>query len=105
MLCWAFNAIFTKASRRTTTETSFNDIPDMPGERPPKEMKSVTHVYIHCVTHVHALCREGERFLDRETFFVARASLFSIKNRSSIPSPGGEGEPSSPGMLSQFANS
>jgi hypothetical protein len=24
-------------------------------------MKSVTHVYIHCVTHVHALCREGER--------------------------------------------
>src|SRR5436190_19207227 len=60
MLCWAFNANFTNASRRTTQESSFHDMHDMPVESPRKEMNCVTHVYAHCVTHVCAPCREGE---------------------------------------------
>jgi hypothetical protein len=69
MLCWAFNANFTNANRRTTTETSFQDMHDMPSEKPRKEMKNVTYVYIHCVTHVRAPCREGE---DRSPLVAVR---------------------------------
>src|SRR5438067_1920771 len=62
MLCWAFNANFTNASRRTTQESSFHDMHDMPVETRRKETNCVTHVYAHCVTHVCAPCREGELF-------------------------------------------
>jgi hypothetical protein len=56
MLCWAFNANFTNASRRTTEESSFHD---MPVEWPRNEVKSVNHVYANCVTHVCAPCLLG----------------------------------------------
>jgi hypothetical protein len=54
MLGWAFNANFTNRSRRTIEEISFHD---MPPEKGKNEMKSVTHVYAHFVTHVCARCR------------------------------------------------
>src|SRR5438132_8924262 len=58
MLCWAFKANFANFNRRANTENFFND---MSRKRARSERKSVTHVYAHCVTHVCAPCREGER--------------------------------------------
>ena len=56
MLCWAFKANFTNCSRRAKEKICFHD---MPLEKAQIEMKSVTHVYAHCVTKVYAPCREG----------------------------------------------
>src|SRR5436190_10614876 len=80
MLCWAFNANFTNASRRTTQESSFHDMHDMPVESPRKEMNCVTHVYAHCVTHVCAPCREGERA-------VRHTSAFEMKDPCKVQCP------------------
>ena len=48
---------FDYSHRRTTEDISFQDMPRKSGRN---EMKSVTHVYAHSVTHVFAPCREGE---------------------------------------------
>jgi hypothetical protein len=69
MLCPAFEANFANLSRRTQEDISFHD---MSVKRPRSEMKTVTHVYAHCVTHVCAPCREGERALDAQLEWVSR---------------------------------
>ena len=58
MLCWAFKANFTNCRRLTKREICFHD---MSVETAQNEMKSVTYVYAHSVTHVCAPCREGEQ--------------------------------------------
>jgi hypothetical protein len=54
MLCWAFKANFTNPSRRTTGEILFHV---MRVKKAGNQMKTVTHVYAHFVTHVRARCR------------------------------------------------
>jgi hypothetical protein len=57
MLIWPFKASFTNCNRRVTETICFTDIPL---NSPKKNLKTVTHVYAHCVTHVRAPRREGE---------------------------------------------
>jgi hypothetical protein len=56
MLWRAWEANFANLSLRTNKDICFHD---MLVKTPKTELKSVTHVYAHCVTHVRAPCREG----------------------------------------------
>jgi len=78
MLRWAFEANFTNCNRRITQESFFHV---MHVEKGQIEMKSVTHVYAHCVTHVLAPCREGKvRVMDFVMFVCPHPPAFSVDN-------------------------
>src|SRR5580765_6846004 len=85
MLWWAFKANFANLSRRPQEDISFKD---MSVKRPRTELKTVTHVYAHCVTHVCAQCRVRAA-LDAEPQVSVSIPQSAFRNPQSISGRGG----------------